>query len=126
MEYVLLMAKKILIVDDSKAIRQSIRFVLEQNDFQVLDAEDGVAALEKLEQEIVDLIITDINLPTTKGIEFMRELKNKEDYKLVPILVLTTESQNTVMEKDKSAGATAWIVKPFSTDKLLAAVRKVL
>jgi len=120
------MAKKILIVDDSKAIRQSIRFVLEQNEYQVLDAEDGLDALEKLENETVDLIITDVNMPNMNGIELIQEVRGKDNFKFVPILVLTTESQNSVMEKGKAAGATGWIVKPFSTDKLLAAVRKVV
>ncbi len=120
------MAKKILIVDDSKAIRQSIRFVLEQNEYQVLDAEDGLDALEKLETEAVDLIITDVNMPNMNGIELIQEVRTKEAFKFVPILVLTTESQHSVMEKGKAAGATGWIVKPFSTDKLLAAVRKVV
>lgn len=120
------MAKKILIVDDSKAIRQSIRFVLEQNEYQVLDAEDGLDALEKLENGTVDLIITDVNMPNMNGIELIQALRGKEGFKFVPILVLTTESQNSVMEKGKAAGATGWIVKPFSTDKLLAAVRKVV
>ncbi|WP_319559892.1 response regulator [Marispirochaeta sp.] len=120
------MAKKILIVDDSKAIRQSIRFVLEQNEYQVLDAEDGLDALEKLRNETVDLIITDVNMPNMNGIELIQELRGKEGFRFVPILVLTTESQNSVMEKGKAAGATGWIVKPFSTDKLLAAVRKVV
>ncbi|WP_319416145.1 response regulator [Marispirochaeta aestuarii] len=120
------MAKKILIVDDSKAIRQSIRFVLEQNEYQVLDAEDGLDALEKLENGTVDLIITDVNMPNMNGIELIQEVRGKDAFKFVPILVLTTESQNSVMEKGKAAGATGWIVKPFSTDKLLAAVRKVV
>ena len=120
------MAKKILIVDDSKAIRQSIRFVLEQNEYQVLDAEDGLDALEKLENGTVDLIITDVNMPNMNGIELIQEVRGKDGFKFVPILVLTTESQNSVMEKGKAAGATGWIVKPFSTDKLLAAVRKVV
>ena len=120
------MAKKILVVDDSKAIRQSVTFVLEQNDYQVIDAEDGLDALEKLEGQAVDLIITDVNMPNMNGIELIQEVRSRNDLKFVPILVLTTESQNSVMDKGKAAGATGWIVKPFSTDKLLAAVRKVV
>jgi len=120
------MAKKILVVDDSKAIRQSVTFVLEQNDFEVLDAEDGLDALEKLGDQQVDLIITDVNMPNMNGIELIQEVRRQERLKFVPILVLTTESQNSIMDKGKAAGATGWIVKPFSTDKLLAAVRRVI
>jgi two-component system chemotaxis response regulator CheY len=119
------MSKRILIVDDSKAIRQSISFVLDQGGYGVVEACDGADGLVKLEAEKVDLIITDVNMPNLDGISFIKEIRKKDSLKYIPILVLTTESQKTVMEEGKAAGATGWIVKPFSTDKLLAAVKKV-
>jgi len=117
--------KKVLIVDDSKAIRQSISFVLEQNEFGVLEAADGLEGLEKLENNTVDLIITDINMPNLDGLGLIKKIRENNKYKFIPILVLTTESQKSVMEEGRAAGATGWIVKPFSTDKLLAAVKRV-
>ena len=120
------MAKKILIVDDSKAIRQSISYVLEQNGYQVAEAEDGLDALERLEAAPVDLIITDVNMPNMNGIELIEAVRADTRAAAVPILVLTTESGSSVLEKGKAAGASGWIVKPFSTDKLVAAVSKVL
>lgn len=114
---------KVLVVDDSRAIRQSIRFILEQNGYEILEGSDGVEGLEKLASARVDLIITDVNMPNMDGITFIKKVREKADLRLVPILVLTTESQQSVMEEAKAAGATGWIVKPFSTDKLLAAVR---
>jgi two-component system chemotaxis response regulator CheY len=119
------MGTKVLVVDDSRAIRQSISFVLEQNGYEILEGSDGVEGLDKLSSAKVDLIITDVNMPNMDGITFIKKVREKSDMKFIPILVLTTESQQSVMEEGKAAGATGWIVKPFSTDKLLAAVRKV-
>jgi two-component system chemotaxis response regulator CheY len=119
------MTKKVLVVDDSRAIRQSISFVLEQNGYEVLEASDGVVGLAKLEEGTVELIITDVNMPNMDGITFIKKVRELDAFRFVPILVLTTESQKSVMEDGKAAGATGWIVKPFSTDKLMAAVRRV-
>jgi two-component system, chemotaxis family, chemotaxis protein CheY len=119
------MTKKVLVVDDSRAIRQSITFVLEQNGYEVLEAGDGVMGLARLQEQPVDLVITDVNMPNMDGITFVKKLRELEDFRFVPVLVLTTESQKSVMEEGKAAGATGWIVKPFSTDKLMAAVRRV-
>lgn len=119
------MGKKVLVVDDSKAIRQSISFVLDQNGYEVKEGADGLEGLEQLNSGKVDLIITDVNMPNMDGITFIKKSREREDCKFTPILVLTTESQKTVMDEGKAAGATGWIVKPFSTDKLLAAVKKV-
>ena len=119
------MSKKVLIVDDSKAIRQSISFVLDQNGYEVKEAEDGLDGLDKLNGVKVDLIITDVNMPNLDGIGFIKKVRERDESKFTPILVLTTESQKSIMDEGKSAGATGWIVKPFSTDKLLAAVKKV-
>jgi two-component system, chemotaxis family, chemotaxis protein CheY len=119
------MGKTVLVVDDSKAIRQSITFVLEQNGYEVIEGSDGMDGLEQLKDSTVDLIITDINMPNLDGIGFIEKARERQETKFVPILVLTTESQQSMMERGKAAGATGWIVKPFSTDKLMAAVKKV-
>jgi two-component system chemotaxis response regulator CheY len=117
--------KKVLVVDDSKAIRQSIKFVLEQNEFEVVEACDGMDGIDKLSSGPVDLIISDVNMPNLDGIGFIKKVRENAANKFIPILVLTTESQKSVMEEGRAAGATGWIVKPFSTDKLLAAIKKV-
>jgi two-component system chemotaxis response regulator CheY len=119
------MGKKVLVVDDSKAIRQSISFVLDQNGYQVTEGADGLEGLDQLNEGKVDLIITDINMPNLDGIAFIKKVRERDESKYTPILVLTTESQKTIMDEGKAAGATGWIVKPFSTDKLLDAVKKV-
>ncbi len=120
------MPKKILIVDDSAAIRQSISFILQQEGYETLEATDGLEALKVLESgPTLDLIITDVNMPNLDGIGFIKKARELTPFKFTPILVLTTESQGSKMNEGKEAGATGWIVKPFNADKLLGIVKKV-
>ncbi|MGO8694524.1 MAG: response regulator [Rectinemataceae bacterium] len=120
------MAKKILIVDDSAAIRQSISFILQQEGYETLEASDGMEALTNLQSlDALDLIITDVNMPNLDGISFIRRTRELPKFKFTPIIVLTTESQGSKMNEGKEAGATGWIVKPFNADKLLGIVKKV-
>jgi two-component system chemotaxis response regulator CheY len=119
-------AQKIMVVDDSNAIRQSVSFILKENGFETMEAFDGQDGLNKLKDQAVDLIITDVNMPNMDGISMVRELRATDTHKFTPILVLTTESQASIMQDGKSAGATGWIVKPFSNDKLIATIKKVL
>jgi two-component system chemotaxis response regulator CheY len=121
-----MMPKKILIVDDSAAIRQSISFILQQEGYETQEATDGLEALKLLEGgPSLDLIITDVNMPNLDGIGFIRKARELPSFKFTPILVLTTESQGSKMNEGKEAGATGWIVKPFNADKLLGIVKKV-
>jgi two-component system chemotaxis response regulator CheY len=121
------MPKKILIVDDSAAIRQSISFILKQEGYETVEATDGLEAANMLASiGALDLIITDVNMPNLDGIGFIRKAREMDAYKFTPILVLTTESQGSKMNEGKEAGATGWIVKPFNSDKLLGIVRKVI
>ncbi|AEJ18955.1 response regulator [Gracilinema caldarium] len=121
------MAKRILVVDDSAAIRQSITYVLQQGGYEVIEAKDGQDGLDTLNTiQPPDLIITDVNMPNLDGIGFIRRVRDQIKMKFIPIVVLTTESQGDKMNEGKEAGATAWIVKPFNADKLLAVVKKVI
>ena len=120
------MSKTILTVDDSTTMRQMIAFTLTQAGFKVLEAADGVDALEVARNQGADLVITDVNMPRMDGITLVRELRQVGTYKFTPILVLTTESTPEMKAKGKEAGATGWIVKPFSPEKLLETVNKVL
>lgn len=120
------MAKKVLVVDDSAAIRQSITYVLQQGGYDVVEAKDGMDGLTVLQgMDATDLIITDVNMPNLDGIAFIRKVREIAKFKFTPIIVLTTESQGSKMNEGKEAGATGWIVKPFSAEKLLGVVKKV-
>lgn len=120
------MSKKILVVDDSASIRKSISYVLEQEGFEVQEAEDGMVGVSAVSSNAFDLIITDVNMPNLDGIGFIRQARAIPECRFIPIIVLTTESQQSKMQEGREAGATGWIVKPFSADKLIAVVRKVL
>jgi len=116
----------ILAVDDSASIRQMVELCLEEEDHDITLAENGKDGLQKAQSDKFDLIITDINMPEMGGFELIRALRNLPEYKLTPILCLTTESSAEQKNKGREAGATGWIVKPFSADKLLNVVGRVL
>ena len=119
-------SRKILAVDDSVSIRKSISFILGQENFEVVEAENGADGLSKANADKFGLIITDINMPIMDGIQFIKELRNTAEHKFTPIIVLTTENQEAKMQEGKAAGATGWIVKPFSSEKLIAVVKKII
>lgn len=118
--------RRILIVDDSVSMRQMVSFTLQQGGFEVVEAEHGKDALEKVKRTSVDLVITDLNMPTMDGITLIRNLRSQPGMKSKPILMLTTEGQAAKKEEGKAAGATGWIVKPFDPEKLLKTLAMVL
>lgn len=123
---VLYMGASILVVDDSVSIRQSVRFILEQSGYTVHEAADGAEGLKSLGEHKVDLVITDVNMPNMDGLTMVKKIRETDGIKFVPILVLTTESQGSVIEEGKKAGATGWIVKPFNDEKLIETIKKVI
>lgn len=120
------MAKTALVVDDSTSMRQMVAFTLKSAGFTVLEAADGAAALRQLEAGPVQLIITDLNMPVMDGISFIRQVRSRPAFRFTPILMLTTESQESKKAEGKAAGATGWIVKPFDPERLLQVVAKVV
>lgn len=119
------MAKKILTVDDSKTMREMVSFTLKSAGYEVVEAEDGKAALDMLGGAKVDAVITDLNMPNMNGFDLIRALRANPTYKFTPILMLTTEGDDTKKQEGKTAGATGWIVKPFNPEKLVEVVKKV-
>lgn len=116
----------ILLVDDSTSMREMVSFTLREAGHEVSEAEDGVEALEFAKKTSVNLVITDVNMPNMDGITLTSELRALDDYKFIPILILTTETGTSKKEQGKVAGATGWIEKPFDPDHLLATVNRVL
>ncbi|VAW49031.1 Chemotaxis regulator - transmits chemoreceptor signals to flagellar motor components CheY [hydrothermal vent metagenome] len=117
---------KILAVDDSKSMRQMVSMSLKSAGHDVTEAEDGAIALAIAQKEQFDLVVTDINMPNMNGIELVTALRAMPNYKFTPLLCLTTESSGDMKAKGKTAGATGWIVKPFSPEKLLSVINRVL
>ena len=117
---------RILAVDDSAAMRQMVGITLKGAGHEVEQAADGCEALLKAEAAKFDLVITDVNMPRMDGITLVRELRGLEQYKFIPLLVLTTEATTERKQAGKAAGATGWLVKPFNPERLLATINKVL
>ncbi len=119
------MGKNCLIVDDSPTMRNMLKLPMEQEGFEVATAQDGEKAFKLAQGSAYDLIITDINMPNMDGIELIRVLRDTDEHKFTPILVVTTEGGQNAKEAGKSAGASGWIVKPFNPETLIKAVRKL-
>lgn len=117
---------KILAVDDSPSLRQMVAFTLKGAGHDVSEASDGVEALGIARGQAFDLVITDINMPNMDGLQLIAELRKLPNFKFTPILCLTTESSDDKKRQGKEAGATGGIVKPFSPEKLLATMSRVL
>ena len=120
------MAKNILVVDDSSSVRQVVGIALKSAGYDVIEACDGKDALGKLNGQKVHLIISDVNMPNMDGITFVKEVKKLPNYKFTPIIMLTTESQESKKMEGQAAGAKAWVVKPFQPAQMLAAVSKLI
>ena len=118
--------RKVLIVDDAVTMRQMVSFTLQKGGYEVVEAEHGQDALNKLATLTVDLIITDLNMPVMDGITLIQNVRKMPAMKSKPILMLTTEGLAAKKEQGKAAGATGWIVKPFDPEKLLQTLAKVL
>lgn len=103
-----------------------LKLILNQANYSVTEAENGLNALELVKKDQFDLILTDVNMPKLDGLSLVRELRALPQYQFKPILLLTTENAPDKKKMAKAAGATGWLIKPFDPDKLLAAIRKVL
>jgi len=119
------MPKTILTVDDSASIRQTVKLTLASVGYSVVEAASGNVALDVCAKTTIDTVVTDLNMPEMDGIELIRLLRAKPLFKFVPILMLTTESQQDKKLQGKSAGATGWITKPFTPDQLIKVIMKV-
>jgi len=116
----------ILAVDDSALMRQMVSFTLKGAGYDVVEAVDGVDALNKAKTQAFDCVVTDVNMPNKDGIALIRDLRSLPNYKFTPMLMLTTESGADKKQQGKDAGATGWIVKPFNPEQLLKTIQKVL
>ena len=119
------MPKTILTVDDSASVRQMVGFTLRGAGYEVIEAVDGQDALTRLDAPI-SMVITDLNMPRMDGIQLIKNIRSKPALRFLPVVMLTTESQDTKKQEGRAAGATGWIVKPFTADQLLGVLKKVL
>ncbi len=121
------MAKHILIVDDSKTVRNLVAFIMKKEGFKVTIAEDGLDGLEKLySASEIDLIVSDVNMPRMDGLTFIRTVREQAAYKDIPIVVLSTEGQDKDIQTGLTVGANLYMVKPAQPEKLVRNVKMLL
>jgi two-component system, chemotaxis family, chemotaxis protein CheY len=121
------MSKHILIVDDSKTVRNLVAFVLKREGYRVTAAADGLDGLEKLYADSsVDLVISDVNMPGMDGFTFLRILREQEEYRNLPVIILSTESRDEDIRQGMRLGANLYLVKPANPDSLARNVKMLL
>ena len=120
------MQKTILVVDDSQAVRSLLQMTLRQDGYSAIQCSNGIEALNDLQGTEVNLIISDVNMPEMDGLTFARSVKEHPTYRFTPIIMLTTESQETKKMEGMAAGVRAWLVKPFGIEQLKNAVEKLV
>ena len=119
------MTKTVMIVDDSASLRQVVNIALKGAGYDVVEACDGMDALNKLDGRRIHLVISDVNMPNLDGIGFLKRLKANPSYKFTPVIMLTTEAGENKKLEGQQAGAKAWVVKPFQPAQMLSAVSKL-
>lgn len=118
------MAASILVIDDSMMVRKQVGNALRTQGYAVVEAVDGVDALEKLEATPdARLVVCDVNMPRMNGLEFLEQLSARKS--APPVVMLTTEGQPELMQRAKALGAVGWLVKPFKPELLLATAKKL-
>lgn len=123
------MRKKILIVDDSATVRLALSSALSEAGHEIIEACNGQEALEYLgdgDNASINMMITDLNMPRVDGIDLIRQVRRSSGFRFVPIIMLTTESDDDKKQKGKAAGASGWVVKPFKPEQLLTVVNMVM
>lgn len=119
------MSRKVLTIDDSQSVRQMISMTLSSSGFIVDEACDGAEGYTKATTGTYSAILTDLNMPKMNGLEFIKKYRSHPSSRGVPIIFLSTESDESSKREAKSAGAIGWIVKPFDQAQLLAVIKKV-
>ncbi len=118
--------KSILVIDDSRSLRQMVAYILSSSGYQVVEAVDGKDGWEKAQSQVFDMVLTDQYMPKFDGIWLIKALRNSESYRKVPILLITMESSDEMKAMGKEAGATGLIVKPFDPQRLIELVKKTI
>lgn len=118
--------KKVLIVDDSATVRQMLTTSLAALGFKTIEAVDGCDAMRKLENSEINLVVTDLYMPCMDGVELIRKVRSGGKTRFTPVIMLTDETQDSMREQGKRAGASAWLVKPFSSKQLASIVNLVV
>jgi two-component system chemotaxis response regulator CheY len=119
-------SKVVMVVDDSESIRKFLSFAIRAQGFGVIAARDGMDALEKLSKNKVDLVITDLNMPNMDGFEFLKAIREDREYRDVPVIILSSLTNEQDIETGMKLGANSYLLKPFDQKRLQYEVAKYL
>ena len=120
------MGRTVLVVDDAGVMRQMNSLTLKKEGFEVIEAINGKDALSKMAGKKIDIVVTDINMPEMDGIELIKQIRTDSVHRFVPIIVLSTISQEAKVKEGKEAGASGWLFKPYKPNQLIDAIRKFI
>lgn len=120
------MAKKVLIVDDELNIVTALQFLLQKSGYEVMAAQNGDEALQRVESFAPDLVLLDVMMPRISGYEVCRRMRERADWRHIKIIMLTAKGRDVEMSKGLSIGADLYITKPFSTQDLVARINGLL
>ncbi|HZR21466.1 MAG TPA: response regulator [Verrucomicrobiae bacterium] len=120
------MAHKILVVDDDPIMHHVLKHYLERNGFEMLSASNGRGAIELAHAQQPQLIVLDVRMPDMSGLAALRQLKESEATKSIPVVVVTVNADRTTQMESDISGAAAFLAKPFRPDELLAILRKLI
>ena len=121
-----ILMKSILLVDDSRSIRQLMSKTLQSSGYEIVEAENGQVGMEAAKSRNLDLVLTDLNMPVMDGLRFTKQVRSLPQHAKTPIILVTTESQLSKKQEAKVAGANGWIVKPIEPARLLEVVTQIL
>jgi two-component system chemotaxis response regulator CheY len=119
------MSKKVMTADDSPTVRKILKSILIDAGYSVVEAQNGQEAIDMLDYHKIDMLVTDLNMPSMNGIELIRAVRQTPGYRFMPIIMLTSESQEHMKIEGRKAGASGWVTKPFNSNQLLAVTRMV-
>ena len=120
------MKNSILLVDDEPNLRELLRHMLELGGFDVVEAEDGLEALEKLEEMVPDIMILDVMMPNLDGVSVCKKLRADAEFASLPIIMLSGKTQYKAVQEGLAAGANRYLCKPITVDELIQNVRELL
>jgi DNA-binding response OmpR family regulator len=117
---------KILVVDDDKTTRKLLNLFLKAKGYEVVTAENGLDAMEKLGTENINLVVTDMNMPYMDGIELTKNLRSDDNWKNIPIVMVTTEADEDEKKKAMDAGVDDYLVKPANAEQITDSIKRIL
>jgi two-component system chemotaxis response regulator CheY len=117
---------KILVVDDDKTTRKLLGLYLKAKGYEIVTAENGLDALEKLGTENINLVVSDMNMPYMDGIELTKNIRADENLKSLPVIMVTTEADEEEKKKAHEAGVDDYLVKPANAEQISDSVKKIL